>query len=272
MSNSLELVSESPPAEQKRAEIVSAIVLKGDLSGLSATDRVTYYNAICELVGLDPMTQPFSLLSLQGKMILYANKSCTEQLRKIHGVSVTDVTPSQVGDVYVVTVKGCDKSGRTDGATGAVNVTNLKGDALANAIMKAETKAKRRFTLSICGLGMLDETEIETIPGAREVSIASPQIEDVTPPPEKPKPIFDKRAWLKSRYLKLHHSKWLTAEDKVAMKEKMADANKDLEKIEALVKSFEDIASAMAKEAGDASYKEWIAELEAAVEVGEVEL
>jgi len=27
--------------------------------------------------------------------------------------------------------------------------------------MKAETKAKRRVTLSICGLGMLDETEVE---------------------------------------------------------------------------------------------------------------
>ena len=30
--------------------------------------------------------------------------------------------------------------------------------------MKAETKAKRRVTLSICGLGMLDETEVETVP------------------------------------------------------------------------------------------------------------
>jgi len=32
--------------------------------------------------------------------------------------------------------------------------------------MKCETKAKRRATLSICGLGMLDESELETIPGA----------------------------------------------------------------------------------------------------------
>ena len=29
--------------------------------------------------------------------------------------------------------------------------------------MKCETKAKRRVTLSICGLGMLNETEVETI-------------------------------------------------------------------------------------------------------------
>jgi hypothetical protein len=30
--------------------------------------------------------------------------------------------------------------------------------------MKAETKAKRRVTLSICGLGMLDESEVESLP------------------------------------------------------------------------------------------------------------
>jgi hypothetical protein len=40
------------------------------------------------------------------------------------------------------------------------------GEALEIAFLKAETKSKRRVTLSICGLGMLDETEVETIPGA----------------------------------------------------------------------------------------------------------
>jgi len=42
------------------------------------------------------------------------------------------------------------------------------GEALANALMKASTKAKRRLTLSLCGLGFLDETEVGTIPGARD--------------------------------------------------------------------------------------------------------
>jgi hypothetical protein len=36
----------------------------------------------------------------------------------------------------------------------------------ANTILKAVTKAKRRVTLSICGLGFLDETEVEDIPAA----------------------------------------------------------------------------------------------------------
>src|SRR5258708_36365663 len=37
--------------------------------------------------------------------------------------------------------------------------------------MKAETKAKRRVTLSISGLGSTDESEIDTIAGARTEDI-----------------------------------------------------------------------------------------------------
>ena len=54
---------------------------------------------------------------------------------------------------------------------------------MANARMKALTKAKRRLTLSLCGLGMLDETEVVSIPGAQQfppippIQIESKQIE-----------------------------------------------------------------------------------------------
>ncbi|MDU5950540.1 MAG: hypothetical protein E6Z15_26195, partial [Paenibacillus macerans] len=47
----------------------------------------------------------------------------------------------------------------------------LTADELANAIMKAETKAKRRVTLSLSGLGMMDESEIETIEGAERIEV-----------------------------------------------------------------------------------------------------
>src|SRR5690606_33168556 len=53
-----------------------------------------------------------------------------------------------------------------DMAMGAVALTNKRGEDLANALMKAETKAKRRATLSICGLGILDETEIDDMKAA----------------------------------------------------------------------------------------------------------
>jgi hypothetical protein len=71
-----------------------------------------------------------------------------------------------MGDIYIITARAKDRTGREDESTGAVAVRTLKGDALANALMKCETKAKRRVTLSIAGLGWLDETELATITGA----------------------------------------------------------------------------------------------------------
>ena len=62
-------------------------------------------------------------------------------------------------------------SGRTDESVGAVSLEGLKGDHRANALMKCETKAKRRVTLSICGLTFLDESEIESIPGAGRAAV-----------------------------------------------------------------------------------------------------
>jgi hypothetical protein len=64
-------------------------------------------------------------------------------------------------------------------------VGGLKGEALANAEMKAVTKAKRRLTLSICGLGWLDETEISTVPDAEVV----PSFHEEPSPPEGEAPI-----------------------------------------------------------------------------------
>ena len=49
------------------------------------------------------------------------------------------------------------------------NFISLPPEAKANAMMKAETKAKRRVTLSICGLGMLDESEFDTIRNTRPI-------------------------------------------------------------------------------------------------------
>jgi hypothetical protein len=62
--------------------------------------------------------------------------------------------------------------GRTDEATGAVSLAGLSGTNLANSLMRAETKAKRRVTLSICGLGWLDESEVDSVPVARPVRVS----------------------------------------------------------------------------------------------------
>ena len=131
-----------------------------------------YYRTLCDRLGIDPAFQPFSYLVLSGKLVLYANKACAEQLRLRRNISISIMAREGVSDCYTVTAQATLPNGRTDESIGAVSTGTLKGDALANALMKAETKSKRRVTLSICGLGMLDETEIETIPEARIVPTA----------------------------------------------------------------------------------------------------
>ncbi|ECL3549581.1 hypothetical protein FS130_03645 [Campylobacter jejuni] len=138
-------------------------LVKGDLSKLSDVERASYVKNLCESLGLNMLTKPFEYIVLNGKLTLYANKSATDQLRQIRKVSITKTEVAQVGDIYMVTAYAATPDGRTDCDTGALNIKNLGGDNLANAIMKAFTKAKRRVTLSICGLGMLDESELETI-------------------------------------------------------------------------------------------------------------
>ncbi|OWY63822.1 hypothetical protein B7486_50840, partial [cyanobacterium TDX16] len=140
-------------------------MIGGDLSQLSNSDRLSYYSRLCESLGLNALTQPFAYIRLNGKLKLYALREATEQLRKIHNVSLRINSRELVADsIYVVTAQASLPDGRCDESIGAVSITGLQGEALANAVMKAETKSKRRVTLSICGLAFLDETEVDSIP------------------------------------------------------------------------------------------------------------
>lgn len=151
---------------------------------MSANDKVRYYNGYCERMGLDPFTKPFDILRLNGKEVLYCTRSGTQQLNKLHKVShlITSRDTNAEAGVYIVTSKASLPDGRCTESIGAVNIAGLKGEAYANAIMKAETKAKRRATLDLLGLGVLDESEAESIPNATTVALqtmveALPQME-----------------------------------------------------------------------------------------------
>ena len=149
---------------------IEQVVIDGDLSKLTAEQRLSYYKTVCESVGLNPYTRPFDYLRLNGKLTLYARKDATDQMRKINGINIDDVQMNDDGDWFTVTVKGSDRTGRRDVEMGVVNKKDMQGN-VGNAMMKAMTKAKRRLTLSLCGLGWLDETEIETIPTAQPVVV-----------------------------------------------------------------------------------------------------
>jgi hypothetical protein len=162
-----------PPID---AQTVARVILHGDLSKLTDAQKTSYYRAVCESVGLNPLTQPFQYLVLNGREILYARREATEQLRRLHEVSITIVARELVDDIYVVTARATLPTGRTDENIGAVALGGAKGEARANGMMKAETKAKRRVTLAICGLGMLDETEVSDIPVPSQTGIPGPAL------------------------------------------------------------------------------------------------
>lgn len=139
-------------------------LMQGDLSNLSPEERKSYYEAVCESVGLNPLTKPLEYIWLNGELKLYANKTAANQLRKKYGVSITKIEEREDRGLFIVKAYAKTSDGRTDVDEGAVDTTGKSGEALANIRMKAITKAKRRVTLSICGLGYLDETEVEDIP------------------------------------------------------------------------------------------------------------
>ena len=181
-------------ASKPDSEMMERVLIGGDLSKLTAEQRVNYYGQVCVSVGLNPLTKPLEYISLNGKLTLYAKRDCTDQLRSIHKVSVVIAAREFVEGCYIVTARATNAEGRTDEAIGAVPIGDLKGEARANAMMKAETKAKRRVTLSICGMGMLDETEVSSIPGAVPVDMATGEVIEAEPTPEQRKAIHDELA------------------------------------------------------------------------------
>lgn len=155
-------------------KVLEKVNLSDDLSVLSEKERWIYYQHICERFQLDPATHPFAFLTFQdtGKMKLYALRNATDQLRKIHNISVSIAYQERIGDyVYLMKARAKTEDGRIDEAVGAVSLRDDFGNVLsakqmANAIMTCQTKAIRRATLSICGVSFLDESEVSEIPTA----------------------------------------------------------------------------------------------------------
>lgn len=174
--------------------LMEQVIINGDLDNLTPVQRVSYYNQVCESLNLNPLTKPFLYIRLNEKLTLYATRDATDQLRNLHGISIKIVSRETVDGVYAVTAQATDATGRCDESIGAVPLVKEGGnwkqsqsgkryfekdgslqplapEERANAFMKAETKSKRRVTLSICGLGMLDETEVDSIRGAERVVV-----------------------------------------------------------------------------------------------------
>lgn len=144
------------PSDQTIADVIN----RGDLKDLTPQQEVEHNLAVCRSLGLNPLTQPFEYLTLNGRRVLYAKRSATDQLRKIHSISVAIIGYELADGLLTVTARATTKDGRSDEDYGVVAFKGGASEIAANAKMKCATKAKRRVTLSICGLGYMDESEI----------------------------------------------------------------------------------------------------------------
>jgi hypothetical protein len=93
------------PGQASGVARLERVLIGGDLSALSEHEQLIYYRELCDTVGLNPLTKPFEYLRLSGKLVLYATKNACEQLRAIHGDSISLRDSKIEGGVFMVTAK-----------------------------------------------------------------------------------------------------------------------------------------------------------------------
>jgi hypothetical protein len=166
--------------------IIESLVTKGDVSGLSSEQRAQYYVSLCQTLGLNPQTQPFAVVTLQGKAVMYPTRGATDQLAAIHRINREIIDGPKLYDLagtklVICVCRATHPNGRVETSTATVPLQDP-----ANVLMKCETKAKRRATLAILGLGMPDESEVADMSGHEYAAAAAPRNDVSTPTGETP--------------------------------------------------------------------------------------
>jgi hypothetical protein len=164
---------------------------KSDPRAMTADERAGYVSTLCKALHLNPLTRPAQFINLSGREVLYLTRTATDQLAAMHnlnrktidGPRVVDVCGTKVG---LCTVEVSLPNGRSETATATLPAADF-----VNLYMKLETKAKRRGTLSILGLGVLGEDEIETIPDAKRSTLNDAPATTAQEHPQRPGPTLD---------------------------------------------------------------------------------
>jgi hypothetical protein len=169
------------------------LVVTGELIFLTPEERIRFYVQSCTSWGLDFRTRPlqyFEQIDRNGKrvLLLYALRGASVQLAANHGLTVKLSDASFSHDAVMFTAKVTNPLGREDSAVGATSLKGLEGKEYADAIMAAQTKAKRRAVLDFVGSGILDESEVEGMKGAA-IEVTAADLAGYQPIAEAPTPV-----------------------------------------------------------------------------------
>jgi hypothetical protein len=157
-----DVLDERTPSFQK-AELA---LMRGNLQGLTKGQIADVVAMLADKMGVDPSLAPIDVIpTREGKLVPYINARGAAQLRRMHNLEVIamELVKERPGLVVLrCTLRRGD--GSTDMAIGAAEYREDRPQDEANAWMRAETKAKRRATMSAVGIfleGPSDEVEGE---------------------------------------------------------------------------------------------------------------
>lgn len=153
-------VLDQAPSYQK----ADLALMRGDLRGLTKGQVADVVAGLAERMGVDPALSPIDVIpTREGRLVPYINAKGAAQLRRIHALEVVsiDLVKERPGLVVVrCTLRRAD--GSLDMAYGAAEWREDRPADEARAWMVAETRAKRRATMSAVGIfleGSSDEVE-----------------------------------------------------------------------------------------------------------------
>lgn len=156
------------------AAAIHQVITAGDLSVLSEHDRIAYYLESCRDLGLNWRTQPFALVKLKGGVMkLYLTVDGAEQLAAVNRLRVEVARTEQIKGAYIVHMRATLPDGRGVTKMGGKDIHNLAGDALIDAMKKAESQAYRRAVKAAASLATFD-------PAAQLVPLPHTEIEEAS--------------------------------------------------------------------------------------------
>ncbi len=134
-----------------------------DTRGMSQGEREAALAGLAKALGLNPLTNPVRFIALQGGEALYVTRQGTDQIAARLRINRETIVGPEVRDIGGQKLVFCQvrarepgPDGRSDVATATIPLREPHND-----LMKCETKAKRRATLSLVGLGLLTEDDAE---------------------------------------------------------------------------------------------------------------
>lgn len=155
--------------QQLTAKDYQNILINKDLASLPIDKQTSFMLQSCEHLGINPLVRPFEILKFQGKAVLYLTASGCENLASQFSISfkILKKEIDHVSGTASIEIEGTipamnGKPERKDVSTAYITIgshslkdqtfTTLKGLDFANAMMKLETKARRRLIIRMAGI------------------------------------------------------------------------------------------------------------------------